>query len=148
MVAYANTHPGEVLGRGGKPYPAPAAEGLSQQINGIAQHYYERETKAANRTFLALAKLDAEAFPDREYGYNLLGIYYSIIEKKPALALANYERALKIVPDDSLVWINVGVVNRLSGKKKEAVAAFNKVVALNNDASCVSQAKAELAKLK
>ena len=148
MIAYANAHPGQLLGRGGKPYPPPVDEGLAQQINNIAQHYYTRETEAANRTFRALAKLDAEAFPNRVYGHNLLGIYYTVIGKDPKLALASFERALKIVPDDSLVWINVGELHRKAGNKKEAAAAFNKVVALGNDASCVQQAKAELAKLE
>lgn len=148
MAAYANAHPGGVLDRGGKPFPPPVDEALAQGINNFAHRCYEHETKAANQTFFALAKLDADAFPNRVYGYNLLGIYYSIIEKNPKLALANYQQALKIVPDDSLVWINVGVVHLIVGEKKEAAAAFNKVVALNNDASCVQQAKAELAKIK
>lgn len=148
MAAYANAHPDAVLGRGGRPYPTPVDENLSHQINDIAHHYFARETEADNRTFHELAKLDAEAFPNVEYGYNLLGVYYSAIEVNSKLALENYEQALKIVPDDSLVWINVGVVHGIAGEKEEAVAAFKKVVALNNDAGCVQQAKAELAKLR
>ena len=77
-----------------------------------------------------------------------MGIYYSTIDEKPRLALENYERALKLVPDDSLVWINVGVVHNMAGEKKEAVEAFNRVIALNNDPGCVKQAQAELAKLR
>ena len=77
-----------------------------------------------------------------------MGIYYSTIEKKPRLALENYEHALKLVPNDSLVWINVGVVHNIAGEKKEAVEAFNKVIALNSDPDCVKQAQAELAKLR
>ena len=47
-----------------------------------------------------------------------MGIYYSAIDKKPQLALENYERALKLVPNDSLLWINVGVVHNMAGEKR------------------------------
>ena len=148
MSTYAKAHPDGLLGRQGKPFPTPADQELSQEISRIANHYFQHETVAANRTFHDLAKLDAEAFPDCQPGHNLLGIYSFVIEKNPKLALASFERALQIAPDDSLVWINVGELQRKRGHNKEAATAFNKVVELNNDADCVDQAKAALAKLK
>ena len=148
MAAYANQHPGTLLYKDGKPYPEPARENLSHAISNFARRCFEAGTKQGDETFHSLAQLAVNAFPDREYGYNLMGIYYSTIDEKPRLALENYERALQLVPDDSLVWINVGVVHNMAGEKKEAVEAFNKVIALNNDPGCVKQAQAELAKLK
>ncbi len=148
MAAYANAHPGELLGRQGKPYPTPVKEELSHQISNFAGHYFDRETPAANKTFRALAQLDADAFPDSVYGHNLLGVFYSIIEKNLPLAMANYERALEIVPDDSLVWTNFGEVNLLAGKEKEAIDAFDRVVALDNDPESVRRAKDKLARIK
>ena len=148
MAAYAKAHPGKLLGREGKPYPEPTDENLALEINVFASHYFEIGTKETDRVFHDLAQLDADAFPNREYGYNLLGIYYTTVDKDPKLALANYERALKIVPDDSLVWINVGLLHAKDGDRTGAATAFHKVVTLNNDAGCVQQAKSELAKLK
>ncbi len=147
MAAYAKAHPGKLLGRDGKPYPEPTDENLALKINVFANHCFQIGTKETDRAFHTLAQLDADAFPAREYGHNLLGIYYTAIDKNPALALASYERALKIAPDDSLVWINVGLLHK-DDDHARAAEAFDKVVTLNNDPSCVQQAKAELAKLK
>jgi tetratricopeptide (TPR) repeat protein len=148
MAAYANQHPKTLLYKDGKPYPEPARENLSHAISNFARRCFEAGTKQGDETFHSLAQLAVNAFPDREYGYNLMGIYYSTIDKKPRLALENYERALKLVPNDSLVWVNVGIVHNMAGEKKEAAEAFNQVIALNNDPDCVKQAQAELAKLK
>ena len=148
MAAYANQHPGTLLYKDGKPYPEPARENLSHAISNFARRCFEAGTKQGDETFRSLAQLAVNAFPDREYGYNLMGIYYSTIDKKPRLALENYERALRLVPNDSLVWVNAGVVHNMAGEKKEAAEAFSKVIALNNDPDCVKQAEAELAKLK
>ena len=148
MAAYVKAHPGAILGREGRPYPEPQDELLAHQINDFADHAYERDTPESHQTFHDLAKLDADAFPACVYGHNLMGIYYSTIEDKPTLALACYERALKLAPTDSLVWMNVGYLHARGGAKKSAGEAFNKVVALDNDPDCVGQAKAELAKLK
>ncbi len=147
MAAYAKAHPGKLLGRDGHPYPEPTDENLALKINVFANHFFQIGTKETDRVFHALAQLDADAFPTREYGHNLLGIYYTAIDKNPRLALASYERALKIAPDDSLVWINVGLLH-MDDDHAKAAEAFDKVVSLDNNPECVQQAKAELAKLK
>lgn len=148
LAAYANEHPGTLLCKDGKSYPEPARENLSHAISNFARDYFQLETKEGDKTFHRLAELDVTAFPDCEYGYNLMGVYYSTIDRNPRLALENYEKCLKLVPNDSLVWINIGVVRRMAGKTREAAEAFKKVIALNNDPGCVKQAEAELAKLK
>lgn len=148
MTAYAREHADALLGKGGKPFPEPAREDLAHAISNFARRAFELSTKEGDETFRALAQLDIEAFPDREYGYNLMGVYYSTIEKNSPLAIENYRRALKLVPDDALVWVNVGVIQARSGRKKEASDAFEKAIALNNDPESVERAKAELARLK
>ena len=148
MAAYANQHPTTLLYKDGQPYPEPARENLAHAISNFARRCFEVGTKEADEAFHSLAQLNVTAFPDHEYGYNLMGIYYSAIDKNPRLALENYKRALKLVPDDSLIWINVGVVHNMAGEKKEAAEAFNKVLALDNDPGYVKQAQAELAKLR
>lgn len=148
MAAYAKAHNGALFYQNGEPYPEPADENLSRAISNFAGRYFKLETKAGDKAFHDLAQLDIDAFPNREYGYNLLGAYYGGVEKNLKLALENYQHALTLVPDDSIVLNNVGVVHRMAGQKKEAIATFKKVIALNNDPGCVKQAKAELAKLK
>lgn len=148
MAAYANEHPQDLRCKGNEPYPGPAREELSHKISNVARHYFGLETKEGDETFRRLAQLDIDAFPDREYGYNLMGVYYSAIEKDPRRALENFEQALKLVPDDSLVLTNVGVLQSMAGDKEAAIAAFNKVITLNNDPESVRQAQAHLAKLK
>ncbi len=147
MATYANAHSGRVYGRGGKPYPTPVDQNLSRQIDSIATRYYARETDAGYQTFHDLARLEIEAFSNCEYGYNLMGVYYSMVKDDAKLALANYEHAVKLAPRDSSAWINVGLVHKQAGEKQPAVTAFLKVVELNNDPDCVRQAKAQLAKL-
>ena len=127
---------------------AVSRDHLSHAISNFARHYFEVGTRQGDETFHSLAQLGFSAFPVREYGHNPMGVYYSAIDKKPRLALENYERALKLVPNDSLVWNNVGVVHNMAGEKKEAAEAFNKVIALDDDPGCVKQAQSELAKLK
>ncbi len=148
MASYAKAHPAELKYKAGKPYPEPVEKHLALAINVIANRYFNRDTPENNQIFHDLAKLDADRYPDQVYGHNLLGVYYTAVDKQPALALASYERALKLVPDDSYVWINFGLLQAQVGDKKKAADAFNTIVSLNNDASCVDQAKSELAKLK
>ena len=148
MAAYAKAHPTALKYKDGKPYPEPAEKHLALAINAIASRYFNRANPENNQVFHDLAKLDADRYPNEVYGHNLLGIYYTVVDKQPALALASYERALKIVPDDSYVWMNVGLLQAQAGDKKKAADAFNTIVSLHNDASCVEQARSELAKLK
>ncbi len=147
MVAYARAHAGALHDTEGKPYPEPVDEKLSYAISGIAGRYFLHETKEANQTFLELAKLDLGSFPDCEYGYNLMGNYYCSIDQNPKLALESYEHALRFDPNDSLVWHNIGVVHMIAGDKEEAIKAFEKVVALNNDPEYLELAKKHLARL-
>ncbi len=148
MAAYAKAHPDGLQGKDGAPYPTPTNERLALAINLFANRSFQRSTPAGDRAFHELAGLDVQAFPDLRYGYNLLGIYYTTVDKNPRLAQENFGRALAIAPADSLIWINVGLVRSRNGEKKEAAAAFQKVVELNNNAECVQQAKEELAKLR
>lgn len=148
MAAYGKAHVDTVQGKDGQPYPRPVDKNLALAINGFAERYFQSDTAESNQAFFDLAKLDAEAFPGCEYGHNLLGVYYTTIDKKPPLALASFERALKIVPNDSLVWNNVAMLHERNGDKSKAREAFQKIVKLNNDADCVEQAKSHLAELK
>ena len=148
MAAYAKAHPDRLQGKDGTPYPVPANERLALAINLFANQSFQRGTPAGDRAFHELAGLDAQAYPELKYGYNLLGIYYTTVDKKSDLAQNNFSHALAIAPEDSLLWINVGLLHARDGKKKEAAAAFQKVLDLNNNAECVGQAKAELAKLR
>ncbi len=148
LVAYAKAHPSGLLDTDGKPFPEPVDEKLAYTISAFAGRYFEHETEWGNQAFLELAKLDLSAYPNREYGYNLMGNYYCTIDKNLKLALENYERALKFNPEDSLVLDNIGIVHLLAGEKKEAISALEKVVALNNDPEYVEKAKRQLARLK
>ncbi len=148
MAAYANAHSQQLLGKDGQPYPEPARADLSHALSNFARHRFMLRTKEGDEAFHAIAQLDRDAFPDCEYGHNLLGVYYSVIEENPALAIENYEHALQLVPDDALVWVNVGVVQNTAGHKKQAAEAFQKAIDLDNDPDSVARAKAELAALK
>ena len=148
LTTYAKAHHDALQGNDGVPYPAPVDGNLALAINGFARRYFDADTPENNQIFHDLAKLDADAYPNAVYGHNLLGIYYTVVDKQPKLALESYDRALKIVPDDSYVWMNVGLLNAIEKDKPKAAAAFNKIVELNNDPDCVKQAKGELAKLK
>ena len=147
-VDYAKAHPGKLRYIDGKPGPEPVDETLSYVISAVAGRYFERETKEGKETFFALAQLDRKAFPDCEYGYNLMGNYYCTINRDLKLALENYERALKFNPKDSLVLDNIGIVHLLMGDRKEAVKMFRKVVALDNDPEYAAKAKSQLDSLE
>ena len=148
LTVYAKAHHDTLQGNDGGVYPAPVDENLALAINGFARRYFDEDTPENNQIFYDLAKLDADAYPGTVYGHNLLGIYYTVVDVQPKLALESYDRALKIVPTDSYVWMNVGLLNVRQKDKAKAAQAFNKIVELNNDPDCVKQAKGELAKLK
>ena len=148
LAAYAKAHPEQLQWKEGAPYPSPINHHLALAINDFARDYFDSDTPASNQALHDLAQLDADSYPDEVYGHNLLGVYYTAVDKQPKLALASYARALKLVPDDSYVWMNVGLLQARQKDNKKAAEAFRKIVELNNDPSCVEQAKSELAKLK
>ena len=148
LTAYAKAHHDTLQGKDGVPYPAPVDGNLALEISGFAQRYLDANTRDNDQIFHDLAKLDAATYPDAVYGHNLLGIYYTVVDKQPKLALESYDRALRIAPNDSYVWMNVGLLNATEKDKPKAAAAFTRIVELNNDPDCVRQAKDELAKLK
>ncbi len=147
LAKYLKTQPQGLLGRGGRPYPPPIRENLAHQFSNFAGRAFARKTPAGIRQFHALGDLTATTFPDAVYGFNLLGNYYSLIEKNFRLAVENYRKALAITPTDSLVWCNLGETYRQAGQGAESRKALRKVLELNNDPSTVELAKKLLAEL-
>jgi tetratricopeptide (TPR) repeat protein len=147
LAAYVNAHPTGLLGRDGHPFPEPVREKLAREYSGFAGYCYKLETKEADQQFFVIATLAAEAFPDTVYGFNLLGNYYSVVDRNPSQAIENYRKALALAPADSLVWCNLGETYRQAEKYADAREAFGKVLELNNDAASVEQAKSLLEKL-
>lgn len=146
-VAYAKANPDGLLGREGRPYPPPVDRGLALEISRMVNQRFGRETPKADAELFALATLTADSFPDLVYGHNMLGTYYSAVQPDYAKAVDAYERALKIAPNDSLVWSNFAELHRRNDRMAEARACYEKILALNNDAESVKTARERLAKL-
>ena len=123
---------GRYYHKDGKPYPSLRAQIYRHAIGNFAWLCSEVGSSQGDETFRSLALLAVNAFPDREYGYNLMGTHYSTIDTKPRLASVELRARPQLVPNDPLVWANVGVVHIMAGERSEAAEAFNKVIALNN----------------
>jgi type IV pilus assembly protein PilF len=78
---------------------------------------------------VALQELKTAISADKEYApaYGMLGVVYMDL-KENDLALQNFERALRIVPDDSEINNNFGWFLCQTGKPKESIAYFLKAI--------------------
>jgi tetratricopeptide (TPR) repeat protein len=60
------------------------------------------------------------------------GIYLESLERYEE-AIASYDRALQIEPNNPLVWFNRGIALDKWGKPEEAIASFNKSMSIGKE---------------
>lgn len=88
----------------------------------------DRQMKEAREAFLQLAK----DFPQHSGPFTDLAII-QYQAKQPQLAVANFEKATRINPENAVAWNWLGVVSREAGDYPGAEAAYGKALAINPD---------------
>ncbi len=90
--------------------------------------------EALNRAVLALRK--AIQLKPHFYDYNDLGLALQI-QGKAAQAIAEFQEAIRLKPDDHKVHSNLGIALRDQGKLAEAIAEFREAIRLKPDDSAL-----------
>ncbi len=116
-------------------------------LNTYAREHFDADGDEQWRDGIAVATLLTKQFPKRAEGYNLLAVG-ATMQGDWSAAKRQFEAALSVAPRDALVVGNLGYCLEKLGDNKGAIAQYEKVVALDNDASEVARAKSRLAALQ
>ncbi|MBV9880714.1 MAG: protein kinase [Gemmatirosa sp.] len=80
---------------------------------------------------LAAAERARTLAPDRSYGYEAMGRYYTLVTIDNARALAELQAAVRLAPTDVGVLVAIGVLQRQMGRAEDAVRSFQAAAALD-----------------
>lgn len=122
-------------------------EFIAGTLHDFAIRQYEKETPEGDGRFLAIAKLIVETCPKSAKGYNDLAIGYSLGKNWEA-AQPVLEKGVEVVPDDSILWMNLGENSVKAGKKDVARKAFKHVIEMKPAKEMMEDAKGKLEKLE
>ncbi len=91
-----------------------------------AATYYERALAVSQQTNIPIASLRTEVV----YYYLGNSSYYRELDEK---AIASYDKAIEINPDDDYAWNNRGVALGNLGKYEKEIASYEKAIEINPD---------------
>jgi tetratricopeptide (TPR) repeat protein len=138
---------GGAFKNGNEPITHSLEDWQVNMLNTYAREHFEAGGDEQRKDGIAVAKLLTQQFPKRAEGYNLLGAGASM-QGDWNEAKRQFEAAMGVAPRDALVVGNLGYCLEQLGDKKGAIAQYEKVVALDNDAGEIERAKSRLTALK
>jgi hypothetical protein len=142
-LARAARDPQNLRWLGDKPPFRPAPDLVRSAVQENVNHAIDEQAAEGDARAKALSELALKYFPDAVVFLANLGSLHAFAgEWKEAVPY--YERAVKLAPDDSLVWGNLARVRMKLGEPKAAREAAKKVIELNNDAEGVKAMKSLL----
>lgn len=113
--------------------PAKAAKGdPDARFSAALALLKDRQMKEARDAFFQLAK----DFPQYSGPYTDLAII-QYQAKQPALAIANFEKAARLNPENAVAWNWLGVIARETKDYAKAEAAYEKALAIKPDYAAV-----------
>jgi Flp pilus assembly protein TadD len=116
-------------------------------LSNYATEHYHLPTPADNDAGTAVASLLVKLFPERFEGYRELG-WAAVYRRDYAEAHKQFLQATKLAPSNSLVLSSLAFAAKRIGDKAGAIAAYKRVLALDNEAEEVKAAKVYLTELE
>jgi tetratricopeptide (TPR) repeat protein len=147
MIAYTHDHPARLQWLKGEKLPDPPDQFLAEKIHSYGMYYEKKETPENDRRFFRIAMFATESFPNIPYGFNDVGMFYSV-SGEPAKAREWLEKANRIAPNDTLILMNLGQIALKLHDDRSARKWFEEVIKREPKGEFAEQARNALGKLK
>ena len=143
ILKLAATPGTEFLWSGNAPLPGPPGEFLPEAIQGYTAPLFQAETEESDALCKELLDATVATFPDHPYAYNLLAALADAKGDKEE-SYRFLKLAAEKAPEDVLILNNLADAHRDRGKKAEAIAVYEKIIALEPDGEAAAAAKEAL----
>jgi len=147
MIAYTHDHLAQLQWLKGEKLPDPPDQFLAEKIHSYGMFYEKKENPEDDKRFFKIAMLATESFPNIPYGFNDVGMFYSI-SGEPTKAREWLEKANRIAPNDTLILMNLGRISLKLGDNRSARKWYEEVIKREPKGEFAEQARNALGKLK
>lgn len=127
--------------------PAPPSEFLPNAFQDYSVHFFYLRTPEDDQRCIRLCNSIIKAYPDHPYAYNVLGCL-ATSKKHDDEALKHYLKANALMPDDTLILLNLGTTYTKLGQNQKARPFFLKVLNSDCEASYKKEAEQKLNQIK